>query len=200
MDKWDILKLVLLLVIIVGFTIAGISSTFNVDNIKSEYVEYKCDVKNFRLSTTIEIEKDGKLVGEVKGNVLTLVTDPLTMYDPQGNKIAYAGDAYHFISQDSHGIYVNNTFTVEMVGKVELFSEEYEIYDGAEQLVATVDFNSHNTAGNMYDAQGDLVAVYTSSYGLKDFNVKVAKECQLDHYIVLMIMCSYYSDQAYDNS
>ena len=66
------------------------------------HTEYQCDVKNLRLSTTIEIDKEGEDFATVKGNIFKFVVDPLTMYDANENKKAYAGDAYHFIAQDSH--------------------------------------------------------------------------------------------------
>ena len=189
----------LIIAIIVAFVIFGIVSMFSTENIKGSVTQYTCDVKNLRFATTININCNGTEIGEVKGNVLSLVTDPLTMYNPAGDKIAYAGDAYHFIAQDTHGIYVNDSFTVDMVGQVEFFGEEYEIYDANECLVASVDFNSFNTAGQMYDKNGTLIATYSSNYFLKDFTVQISDQCDLDHYTVLMIMCSYYSDQAYDN-
>ena len=80
--------------------------------------EYKCDVKNLRLSTTIEIDKEGENFATVNGEILKFVTDPLTMYNLNKNKIAYADDSYHLISQDSHSIYVDGVFSVEMVGLV----------------------------------------------------------------------------------
>ena len=49
--------------------------------------KYKCDVKNFRLATTIDISKEGKDFAKIKGNILKLITDPLTMYDLNERKI-----------------------------------------------------------------------------------------------------------------
>jgi len=68
------------------------------NDIKNSYIEYRCDVKNLKMATTIEIYKGNEKFAKVSGNILTFVTDPLTMYDFEGNKIAYAGDAYHFIA------------------------------------------------------------------------------------------------------
>ena len=91
--------------------------------------EYKCDVKNFRLSTTIEIGKENEDFAKIKGNVFNFITDPLTMYDLEDNKIGYAGDAYNFITQDSHSIYINDEISVEMVGLYKFWGESYEIYN-----------------------------------------------------------------------
>ncbi len=193
--KWYIIYFAIITAII----LLGIISMFLMPKLAGNITEYKCDVKNFRLSTTIEVERDGTEIGEVKGNIFALVTDPLTMYSSSGDKIAYAGDAYHFIAQDSHGIYVNDSFTVDMVGQVELLGEEYKIYDTEENLVAKVKFNDFNTSGEMRDKDGTLIATYSSNFFFNDFTVKVSDNCTLDHITVLMIMCSYYSDQAYDN-
>ena len=191
---------IILYSILAVLLIFGVISMFFGPKIEGNVTEYKCDVKNFRLSTTIKIGRDGTEIGEVKGNIFALITDPLTMYSTSGDKIAYAGDAYHFIAQDYHGIYVNGSFTTDMVGQVELFGEEYKIYDAEENLVAKVKFNGPNTSGEMRDKNGTLVATYSSNFFLKDFTVEISDKCTLDHYTVLMIMCSYYSDQAYDNS
>lgn len=160
--------------------------------------EYKCDVKNFKLSTTIDILKENENFAKVKGNILKIVTDPLTMYDMNERKIAYAGDAYHFIAQDSHSIYVNDENPVEMVGLFKIFGEAYDIYDVNQNKIAKVTFNLFNTKGKMYDTQGNLIADYNSFFLFKDFNVRISEKCDLDEKAVLMIFCSYYSDQAAD--
>lgn len=162
--------------------------------------EYKCDVKNFRLATTIEISKDGKYFSEVAGNLFKFVTDPLTMTDSEGKKMAYAGDTYHLIAQDSHAIFVNDKVSVEMVGKVEIFGEEYDIYNGDGKKVANVKFNALNTDGEMYDSEGTLMADFNSRPGFNDFDVRITENCNLDEKTVLMIFSSYYSDQKYDSN
>ena len=189
---------IIYVVIIAAIIFFGVISMFFRQNLEGNVTEYECDVKNFKLSTTIEIKRDGIEIGEVKGNIFALVTDPLTMFEPSGDKIAYAGDAYHFIAQDSHGIYVNASFTADMVGQVELIGEEYKIYDADEKLLAKVKFNGFNTFGEMKDKNGTLIATYSSNFFFNDFTIKISDKCMLDHYTVIMIMCSYYSDQAYD--
>ncbi len=160
--------------------------------------EYNCDVKNFRLSTTINISKENENFCKVKGNILKFITDPLTMYDLNNKKIAYAGDAYHFITQDSHAVYVNNEASIEMVGLFKLFGEAYDIYDENQNKVAKVTFNWFNTNGKMYDMEGNLIADYNSKFLFKDFDVRISEKCDLNEKAVLMIFCSYYSDQAAD--
>lgn len=160
--------------------------------------EYQCDVKNLRLSTTIEIDKENEDFVSVKGNIFNLLTDPLTMYDLEDNKIGYAGDSYHFIAQDSHSIYINDEISVEMVGSFKIFGESYNIYNKGEEKIANVTFNPFNTNGKMYDVDGNLMADFNSKLFMNDFEVRITDKCNLDEKTVLMIFCSYYSDQSAD--
>lgn len=161
--------------------------------------EYECNVKIFRLSTTIEIDKEGKDFAKVSGNIFRFITDPLTMYDLANNKTAYADDSYHLIAQDSHSIYVDDIRTAEMVGLVKFFGESYDIYDKDGEKIATVTFNTFNTNGEMYDIEGNLIADYNSKLYRKDFDVRIKENCEIDEKTVLMIFCSYYSDQNADS-
>ena len=170
------------------------------DNSEKPYTEYQCDVKFFALSTSIDIDKEGNDFVKVKGNIFTYVTDPLTMYDMNDKKIAYAGDDYHLISQDSHVIFVDGNFSCEMVGLVDWFGESYDIYDKTQNKIAKVTFNYHNTSGQMYDSEYNLIADYSSNYLFNDFNIRIFDRCKLDVKTVLMIFCSYYSDYSYDVS
>lgn len=162
--------------------------------------EYQCDVKMFRLSTTIEIDKEDEDFAKVSGNIFNFVTDPLTMYDLNKNKTAYADDSYHLIAQDSHSIYVNDVKTAEMVGLIKFFGEAYDIYNKDGQKIAKVTFNALNTNGKMYDNNGKLIADFNSKLFFNDFDVRILEECDLDEKTVLMIFCSYYSDQSADAS
>lgn len=191
---------ILIVIIIAGVLIFAISNSRGGRKFDAPYTEYECDVKNLQLATTIEIKKEGEDFAKVKGETFTFVTDPLTMYDMEDKKAAYAGDAYHFISQDSHAIYVDNAFSVEMVGLVDFLGESYEIYDFDENKIAKVECNAFNTRGEMYDAKGTLLAEYSSNFFFNDFNVKISGKCELDERTVLMIFCSYYSDQHADNT
>ncbi|MGN1298380.1 MAG: hypothetical protein ACI4UE_00115 [Candidatus Scatovivens sp.] len=161
---------------------------------------YECNGRVLSLRTKIEIEKSGEYFGTIKGNIFKIVTDPLTMYDASDNKIAYAGDTYNFINQDSHGIYVNKKLTYDMVGKFELFGEEYEIYDFDENLVARLKFSPGNFNGTMTDVDGNTIAEYSSFIGFHDFDVKIYDNCEIDEISVLMIFGSYYSDYHSDSS
>lgn len=161
--------------------------------------EYECNVKIFRLSTTIEIDKDGKDFAKVSGDIFRFITEPLTMYDLANNKTAYVDDSYHLIAQDSHSIYVHDIRTAEMVGLVKFFGELYDIYDKDGEKIATVTFNTFNTSGEMYDMEGNLIADYNSKLYREDFDVRIKENCEIDEKTVLMIFCSYYSDQNADS-
>ena len=165
-----------------------------------DYTEYKFDVKHFmKLSTTIEIDKSGESYANVKGNIFKFATDPLTMYDSNGNKVAYAGDDYHLIAQASHTIYINNTIVAEMVGRLSFFGETYDIYNDNQEKVARVNVNMLNTKGKMCDADGKIIAVYRSFPFCQDFELRIAEDCELDENTVLMIFSSYYSDYKFDS-
>jgi hypothetical protein len=122
------------------------------------------------------------------------------MKDMDGNKLAYAGDDYHFIAQDSHVVITDGVVSAEMVGRFKLFGEKYDIYDSAGNKLATVKFNWWDTSGEMYDTEGTLIADYSSFILFNDFDVRIADTCEIDDTTVLMIFCSYYSDQKFDGS
>lgn len=189
-----IVAIVVVAVLIIGFIF------LRVKEFEEPHTEYKCDVKNLSLSTKIEISKENETFVKVSGNILRFVTDPLTMYDLSENKIAYADDSYHLVAQDSHVIYVNNQINIEMVGLVDVFGETYEIYNANQEKIAYVTFNMFNTRGEMYDSEDNLIADYNSNLLFNDFNVRISKECKLDEKAILMIFCSYYSDQYADNN
>ena len=165
-----------------------------------EHTEYECDVKNLRLSTDIIISRGGEKISKVTGNIFRLVEEPLTMKDMDGNRMAYAGDDYHFIAQDSHVIIADGVVAAEMVGRFKLFGEKYDIYDSDGNKMATVKFNWWDTSGEMYDPEGKLIADYSSFILFNDFDVRITDDCEIDDTTVLMIFCSYYSDQKYDSS
>lgn len=188
-----IYSILIIILLLIGF------GSMRSNEISDGFTEYNCDVKNFNMATTIEINKGNEKFAKVKGNILTFVTDPLTMYDLEDNKLAYAGDAYHFIAQDSHAVYVDDKYTVEMVGKVDMLGETYDIYNIDKQKIAEAEFNDPNTYGTINDTDGNLIAEYTSNYAYNDFTIRISDKCNIDHKSVLMIFCSYYSDQYADS-
>ena len=60
--------------------------------------------------------------------------------------------------------YIYGKLKYDMVGEVEIFGEEYKLYDQDNTPVAALSFNTSNTEGKMYDSNGILVAEYKSNY------------------------------------
>lgn len=46
--------------------------------------------------------------------------------------------------------------------------------------------------------EGNIIADYNSKIYRKDFDVRIKENCDIDEKAVLMIFCSYYSDQNAD--
>lgn len=198
MKRKNVVRIAVALIIVL--VIGVIAYSFIRPNI-GPCTEYKCDVKVlFKLSTSIEIEKEGEPFAKVSGNIFKFVTDPLTLYDTAGNKIAYAGDEYHFIAQDSHSIYLNNGLAAEMVGRINFFGETYDIYNTNQEKIARVSFDKFNIKGKMTDANGKLIADFHSYPFFNDFTVRISEDCEMDENVVLMIFSSYYSDQKADSN
>ena len=158
---------------------------------------FDCDVKIISLNTNISVSSDEKEVFTISGDVLRLVTDPLKLYDLDGNAIASAGDTYHLISQDSHFI---KTFTesIEMVGNFNLLGDSYDIYVDGEK-VAHAKFNFLNTYGTLVDTNGNLMADYTSRMYFKDYSVQVTEHNFFSDEALNLIFASYFSDQEADS-
>ena len=198
MKKRNVLLSLAIAIVLIVFASGIILSSGS--KAKGPHNEYQCDVKTISLSTKIDIKKDNEDFAFVKGNLFKFITDPLTLYDENDNEVAYAGDDYHFISQDSHSITVNGILTAEMVGLVDFFGESYDIYDSEGEQIAEVSFNMFNTIGEMYDMDGTLIADFNSKLFFNDFDVRIYENCEIDEYTVLMIFSSYYSDQKYDSN
>lgn len=192
--KRIVLVAITIIALVIAFILSGNSES------KGPHTEYQCDVKSISFSTEIHIDKEGEDFAKVTGNVLRFVIDPLTMYDLEGKKIAYADDTFHFLSQDSHTINVDGAVTAEMVGLINFFGDTYDIYNPAEEVIAEATFNMFNTKGEMYDKEGNIIADFNSKLFFNDFTVRIYDNCKLDDNTVLMIFCSYYSDQKADIS
>lgn len=172
----------------------------SVDNhIDGEYRTYECDyISSSVFRTKIVTEIGGKKV-TIKGNLMAMVTDPLTMYDENGYTLAYAGDAYGYISQDDHGIYIDDTFVINMEGAVSIFGNSYHLKDENGNNVATVEFNATNTRGNIRDNSGTIIASYESNIARNDYTVKICDNDVCSDTAILMIMASYISDVMHDS-
>lgn len=184
-----------IIIIVVVYLLNAASS-----KVDSAVREYSCDVKSYKLNTEIEIsdKATGTVLYTVKGNILKVVEDPLTLYDAEGTKQAYAGDSYAFVGQDTHNIYPVDSQGIKMVGKFELTGDSYDIYF-EEEKVAKAEFNAFNTYGSLKDMNGNLIADYTSKPLMNDYVVHVANDKVFSERLLLMIFASYYSDQHADH-
>jgi len=86
-----------------------------------------------------------------------------------------------------------------MVGKVDMIGVTYDIYNIDKEKVAHAEFNGSNTYGTIYDSKGTVIAEYTSNFAYNDFDIRISDKCKIDHKSILMIFCSYYSDQHADS-
>ena len=161
--------------------------------------KYDCDVHIISLNTNISVNKDGENYSKIDGNIFRIVEDPLTMTIDE-HKVAYAGDAYHFINQDSHTIYLNNEFAVEMAGELSVFGNNYTLYNKEGEKIGRAHFNFLDTYGYVYDVQDNVIAKYTSALFFKDYKVFIVDNDVLSDDAILMIVASYVSDKNYDNN
>ena len=168
-------------------------------NIGSDWSKLNFDVKLIRLNTDIDVYKDNAKIGNVNGRIIRFITDPLTYYGVDGQKLAYANDTYHFIAQDSHAVVVDGNVTIEMVGKVRFLGEAYDIYDSAGNKIAYAEFDCWNVNGRVVDNNGKALAVYRANPIFRDFTVYISPDCTIDESSMVMLFCSYYSDHAEDS-
>ena len=189
---------ILLILLITSVIFFAIVTSFKPDI--GDCTTYFCDVKVLTLKTNINVKQGTEKVANIRGKVIKFVTDPLTMYDNDGNQIAYGADEYHFIAQDSHMILVNNQPTVEMVGKFSIFGDKYDIYNMDGQIIAKAEFNMLNSYGTIVGSNGTLWADYHSNFYRRDYDVRIKDECKLDDTTILMMMASFYSDRSADSS
>lgn len=76
-----------------------------------------------------------------------------------------------------------------------------DIYKDEEQIskVKGDIFKFVTNSLTMYDMNGKLIADFNSKPFFKDFDIRILEECEMDENTVIMIFCSYYSDQAADS-
>lgn len=195
------MRSILVLILLVSFVLTGCTDMSLTSDTSSEeqYAIYNCDVKNMTFSTKVNVYKDGRFFGTVKGNILRWIEDPLTFYNKDDEKIAYAGDSYKFWGQDDHGIYVNDEFRYDMKGNFDFWGESYELYDEEKKLIATAEFNGSSTSGKLYNTDEQIIASYESGFLSSDFNIRIENTCTIEDEVIIMLFSSYYSDYAYDN-
>lgn len=199
-SRHRIASLLLIFVALIGIAAAIILTSPMSANVGPDWTQINCDVKLLRFNTNVNVYKNNDQIGVVKGNIIRFLTDPLTYYDTSGNKLAYAGDTYHLIAQDSHSIVVDGVVTCEMVGKIKLIGEAYDIYDTSGHLMATAEFDFLNLNGKITNVNGTPIVVYRATPVLKDYTIYISPDCILDESTVVMICSSYYSDHAADSS
>lgn len=196
------MKKILSFLIIICLTLSlyacGSATTADMSVKHEEGRIYKCDYKTLNINTKITTILNGEEIS-IAGNIFTLLTDPLTVKDSNGNVLGYAGDAYGFISQDDHGIYIGDKFDINMCGNIDLFGESYKLKNSDGAVVATAEFNMSNTDGNIKDIKGNLIAKYSSSYFMNDYTVTIYDNSICSDLAILMIVASYVSDYMADN-
>lgn len=192
-----ILSLLVSILMIVNLTACG--GTTNTGTTTKTGRVYECDYKSLNINTKITTTLDGEEIS-ISGNIFRLLTDPLTVKDSKGNVLGYAGDAYGIISQDDHGIYIGDSFDINMCGNVDLWGESYKLKDSEGNVVGTVEFNMSNTGGNIKDVNGNLIATYSSALFMNDYTVTIYDNDVCSDMSILMIVASYVSDYKADSS
>ena len=189
--------LIVPLFVIITLILMLVDTRKDVDAIKV----FDADVKLLRLNTEIHVsdEETGEEMYIIKGNILRILTDPLTLYDTNGKEIAFGDDAYHIIAQDTHVITSIYGEEVKMVGNFSIWGDNYDIYVN-DQKVAHASFNAFNTHGELRDTNNNLMADYSSRYVFMDYVVQVTEYNIFSDEVLNMIFASYYSDQAADSN
>ena len=198
-DRLVLIECVIVVIIVIWGIASGITNSK--DLASDDYRTYECDYKSTSITQTrIETVIDGRDV-IIKGSSIAKlkITDPLRMYDADGNEIAYAGDTYGFIAQDTHGIYVNDEFEINMEGNVSLLGNVYTLKDKDGNALATIDCNSFDTKGYVTDNDDNIIASYESLYAVNDYTVKICDNDICSDEAMLLIIASYVSDVKYDS-
>lgn len=187
MNKLNKLAVAAAVLLVVGFAWGSFHKELTGDKI------YHCDGKVLSLNTEIDVN-NGEYT--IKGNILRLWEDPLTLIDNNGNKLGIAGDDYNIISQDDHYIKVGDDEII-MKGKISVFGEYYTIIKNGEE-VAFANYNMFDTAGVIKDSEGNAISRYESIVFMRDFKVSYNENLVLSEEEVLLIHASYYSDKVFD--
>lgn len=193
-DYIKVLIAILILAIILGF-LAGCSSEAPPS---MDGRVYNCDVKHLTLRTKILVTKGDETIGEITGNVIRFITDPLKM-TKDGETIAFADDDYNFINQDDHAIVVDGEYQFTMHGGFAIFGETYTLLDASNNQIGYMSFNTFDTAGTLYNMDDEIIATYSSSPFFDDYTVTIYSD-EFNDNALLLIFASYYSDQDADSS
>lgn len=187
MKKLNKMALVAAVLLVIGFIWGSFYKELAGDKI------YHCDGKVLSLNTEIDVN-NGEYI--IKGNILRLWEDPLTLSDNKGNTMGIAGDDYNIISQDDHYIKVGDNEII-MKGNISLFGEHYVIIKNGEE-VAFANYNMFDTKGMVKDMEGNVISRYQSFIFMRDFKVSYNENSLLSEEEVLLIHASYYSDKVFD--
>ena len=176
-----------------------IAITSNMKSNMKNSIVYTCDYHALNLfRTEIDVkDDDGKTYSNIKGNYVKIGSDPLVMTSTSGESIGTAGDEYHLISQDSHSI-ITDRQSIEMVGKVKIFGEEYYLYDTEGKEIGTAVFNFWGTNEKITDEKGNIIAEYNSGWLRKDYTITISKDSNINNDAIILIFASYASDFHYD--
>lgn len=160
---------------------------------------YECDYKSLNLNTEITTILNGEEI-TIKGKIFTFATDPLTAFNNNEEQIGYAGDVYGFISQDDHGIYIDDKFIINMCGDISWMGESYQLKDENQNVIATCQFDIMSINGKITDTDGNIIATYHSPFGRNDYTVTISDNEVCSDLAILMIVASYVSDYQADNN
>lgn len=196
-ENYVAMGIVLVVILLILFVIGTNHISYKVpESIVSSGRIYECDYKSLNINTKITFKKDG-VEHEITGRVFTLVTDPLTL-TKNGKVIGKADDSYNFLNQDDHAITINGNFEVAVRGNFKVFGNSYDLFDSNNKKVGYAEFNDLCTDGAIYNAQGEAIAVYSKSWLLNDYTVKIYNNDIASDEALLMIVASYVSDYHYD--
>lgn len=172
--------------------------TSNMKSTLENATTYCCDYRSMNfLKTSIEIKKDDQKYATVKGKNIKFFEDPLEI-KKDSVTVGEADDKFHLISQDSHSITVGDE-VIEVVGKIELFGEEYSLYNSKGESIGTVKVNIWGTNGKFSDNNGNVIAEYNSGWLRKDYSVTISKDSNISDDTILLIFASYTSDYDFDH-
>lgn len=192
------LSILLILFIILTIVTVVILTPPYQSYIGDDWVRLNFDVKRLKLNTTIDIYKNDIKIGYVSGNIIRLITDPLTYYDTENNAIAFADDSYHLIAQDSHSIKDDIGVLAEITGKVKVLGELYDIYDGKGRKLGSAEFDHLNINGKVTNNNNQAIAIYRANPITRDFTLSYSPRSNMDEKTLIMLCACYYSDYAFD--
>ena len=194
----------LLICVLVFIALIGIDYVWMLpakdDYVSNDSQMYDCNYKTLSFNTNIVTTIDGEEYS-VTGNVFKIVTDPLTLKNSAGKTVGYAGDAYGFVTQDDHAIYIDDEFVFNMVGNFAIFIDSYTIKNANGEVIAKGAFNTFNTFGKITNNEGKVIATYSSMPFFNDFKIKTYKNDTItDDRAIFMIMSSFVSDRKADSN